>query len=438
MFCFPDVTNTRYLCSTENKNELFSYVIKLTPTTAPPPTTISNRHTINTMTDAELIFAYTSLYILFPLLYIIISTGNITPIMLIWRCIQSGMFSAMKRVQEFITDFTYSLLRVFGQYSFSTYTVVQNGREIYKASSMFYYYPSDVSTVYKIDRAKYNVCKWIDAQCNLYRRQYNGEEPELTETRNDIYDFILHKVDGQPYTRIHRGDFTGRTHTLFCKNYRPFHKSYEFEGVAELTVATTTTADADADADASVSETFMISLKHPDNFFLEKNEILDKKFIQWKLYNEFGRKDIANSIGMPFSNYVIKMYYNDVPAATAADAGPNRVVAFTINHTNSILIGKCYAVKVDSVLRCPIFESNEKQVFDISGVLSSYYSESDSDNESEDRDRDDATAEDDDDDSTAITDISVECDEGEGENSDGTTNPTVIDDPEFEMLEQDS
>ena len=149
----------------------------------------------HTMTDAQLVFAYFSLNILFPLLYIIFSTGNITPIMTLWRFIQSGIFDTASHIKEFLIDPIYAALRVFGEYTFSTYTVVRGGREIYTASSIYYFHTTDVYSVYRIDRAKYNVCKWIDKQCALYTRQHNGDVPELTDTHNDIYDFILHKID---------------------------------------------------------------------------------------------------------------------------------------------------------------------------------------------------------------------------------------------------
>ena len=115
--------------------------------------------TTHTMSDIQLVFAHFSLYILFPLLYIIISTGNIAPIMLVWNYIQSGIFGTSSHIKQYLTDIVYATLRLFGQYTFSTYTVVRNGREIYTASSMCYFYQTDVKSVYRIDRAKYNVCK---------------------------------------------------------------------------------------------------------------------------------------------------------------------------------------------------------------------------------------------------------------------------------------
>ena len=165
------------------------------------------------ISDIQIYFAYFSLYVLFPLLYSMLVSGNQSVVMILYRYITSGIFDTVSHIKDFLTDVYFTALRAFGQYSFSTYTVVRNGREIYSASSIFFYHKSDIKSVYRIDRAKYNVCKWIDKQCALFRINHD-DEPELNETHNDIYDFILHKVDNQPYTRIHRGDFTGKTHTL--------------------------------------------------------------------------------------------------------------------------------------------------------------------------------------------------------------------------------
>ena len=386
----------------------------------------TNTRLADTMTDAQLMFAYFSLYILFPMLYIVISTGNIKPIMSIWRFIQSGIFDTASNIKEFLTDIVYAVLRVFGHYTFSTYTVVKNGREIYTASSMYYFYTTNMDTVYRIDRAKYNVCKWIDKQCDLYTRLYNGDEPELTETHNDIYDFILHKIDNEPYTRIHRGDFSGRTHTLSTTHYRRFPKSYQMANTAELMVVLPSSSVNGAGGGAetateteTAAETFTINLKSPHHFFLEKNEFLDKKFLQWKLYNECGRPDVADYIGMPFSKYKVALCYSET---MNKNNNNNNSVAYQLNDSHSILIGNRYIVKVDSVLRCPVFDSGENQVFDIDGVLSSYYNCSDTESES-----------DTDTDTESVTESETDAD---AETETGETPATDQDhDPEFEMIE---
>jgi len=314
---------------------------------------------------------------------------------------------------------------------------------------MFFYYKSDICSVYRIDRAKYDVCKWIDRQCKQYRIANNGEDPELTDTHNDIYDFIIHKVDKQPFVRIHRGDFSGRTHTLIHSHYRPFKKWYQLADKADITICLPS-SDGAGDAPAPAPETFTLSLKTPYDFFLEKNEILDKKFLQWKLIHDYGRTDLANYIRTPFSTYTVRLYYsrcmnkyfefthpkalaalNATTAAAAiatdADAEP-RTPVYSLNDSHSIIIGSLYAIKVDSVLRCPVFESGESQVYDIDSMLTNYYDDSDSDSEHDnDSDSDTISISDDDDDDDAEED----GDEGAG------TNP-VHDDPEFEMIEEPS
>ena len=397
----------------------------------------SSSSSSHTMSDIQFVFAHFSLYILFPLLYIIISTGNIAPIMLVWNYIQSGIFDTASHIKNYLTDIVYATLRVFGQYTFSTYTVVRNGREIYTSSSMCYFYQTDVKSVYRIDRAKYNVCKWIDKQCAIYSRRHNGDIPELTETHNDIYDFILHKIDTEPYTRIHRGDFSGRTHTLSTSHYRKFHKSYEIAGTAEVMVCvpSSITNGVVTESEAGTApEIFTINLKAPHHFFLEKNEFLDKKFLQWKLYNECGRSDVADYIGMPFSKYKVALCYSE-----CMKNKDNNPVAYQLNDSHSILIGNKYIVKVDSVLRCPVLDSGENQVFDIDGILSSYYDCSDTADDS-DTDDDETETE-----TTAETETETETDTETGtETTAETTTETTADDaatttdhdPEFEIIEE--
>jgi hypothetical protein len=346
--------------------------------------------------------------------------------MTLLRFIKSGVFNIVSGVNEFLTDIVYGALRVFGQYTFSTYTVVKSGREIYTSSSMYFFYPTNVDSVYRIDRAKYNVCKWIDKQCALYKRQYNGDEAELTDTHNDIYDFILHKVDDEPYTRIHRGDFSARTHTLSINHYRKFAKSYQIADKAEITICQSV-----ADADWPAPETFTINLKTPHHFFLEKNEFLDKSFLQWKLYNECGRKDVASYIGMPFSNYKVTMFYSECMKASL----PN--VVFQLNDSHSVLIGSRYLVKVDSVLRCPVLESGEHPVFDIDTTLFSYYSDSASEITSESSDAESSDAESSESSETKDADADTESSEtkdAESEAAEAAEEPKV-DDPEFEIIE---
>ena len=397
------------------------------------------------MSDIQHYFAYFSLYILFPMLYNILVSGNQSLIMVLWRYINSVVFDAVTHIQEVLF---YGILRAFGQYNFSTYTVVKNGREIYTASSMFFYYKSDVNSVYRIDRAKYNVCKWIDKQCQLYRYNHQ-EEPEINETHNEIYDFILHKADNNPYTRIHRGNFTGRTHTLFTEHYRPFPKSYQMADKAELTVYTNSTTveppmqstggddssdNTEIDDPCFKPQIFTINLKTPNNFFLEKNEILDSKFLQWKLYNEFGKSDLANRLRSPFYNYKVSMFYNEC-MKNYFSKEETRFPAYNLNEQQSVIVGHTYIIKVDSILRCPIFESGENHVYDIDGVLSNYYNCSDSDGScigDPELDSDSESESDSDSDSDSESESEPKP---ETQSESVSEAPTVGDDSEFEIIQ---
>lgn len=424
------------------------------------------------VSDVEHYFACFSLCVLFPLLYGMLISADRSIVMILYRFIRSGLFDTVSYIKEFMTNLYYIALRMFGQYSYSTYTVVRSGREIYSASSIFFYHKSDVDSVYRIDRAKYNVCKWIDKQCQLYRYNHQ-EEPEINETHNAIYDFIIHKVDGQPYTRIHRGNFTGRTHTLITEHYRVYPKSRQIAETAELTVYTHSSTveppmrssyvaagaevEVETETETEIDPCFMpqkftINLKWPQNFLLEKNEILDSKFLQWKLYNEFGQSDLANRLCSLFYNYKVTINYHDCMKDLAdsklniEEKTEDRMRLYCLNEQQSVIIGNLYVVKVDSILRCPVIESGETHVYDIDNLLTSFYDCSDSESESE------SQPEYDDDDDDCDTDSQAEADaeadaEAEAETDTEPTVPaessnknenTTSDDPEFEIVSQPS
>lgn len=493
MPCFPDMQNNRIIYFTLDTNKGYASfiptvdegenMILLERMLSSNSKLMSATTTNKSISELQMYFAYFSLYILFPLLYNMLVSGDKSIIIMLWRYISSGVFDTVKHVKDVATDIFYAALRLFGKYNFSTYTVVKDGREIYSASSLFYYYKSDVYSVYRIDRAKYNVCKWIDKQCLLFSK-IHGVEPEVNETHNNIYDFILHKVDNQPYIRIHRGNFTGRTHTLITQHYRPYKNLYQIAPDAELVVhvnestveppivsnatCSSITSDSNASGERELDTCFQpfkftINMMSPNNFFLEKNEFLDAKFLQWKLYNDFGRDGIAKYIRSPLYDYKVNMYYNESmkdyfrdvittsAAATklAAHSAPDvlnsqktQLHAYQLDHNQSVMVGHTYIVKVDSLLRCPVFESNEKQVFDIDGVLSTYYDCSDSDDNT-------VTTYDTDDDNDDNDDTGDNEDNGddaaggaETNNADETskahpvTVPDTADDQEFEMIQE--
>jgi hypothetical protein len=408
MSCFLENGNNKYICSTVNKNQMYPSFIPTTAKVIHVSQQQQQQQQQQQLTDAEIIFMHVSLYLIFPLLYNMLSQGNKSAVMKLWRFIHSGVIGTTSYLREIASSVFYATLRMFGQYGFSTYTVVKDGREVYSASSLFYYYKSDCNNVYQIDPAKYKVCKWIDKQCQLFERTHH-DRPEVNDLHNDIYDFILHKVDNQHYTRIHRGDFTGRTHTLITEHYRPYTQSFKFMSDAELAVYVNSTtveaplvsSTAAPDDDCKMTPlTFNINLKTPHNFFLEKNEVLDAKFLQWVLYQQYGRPEIAKYLRSPFYNYKLTLYYNESmkpyfndqrpPSSkvvatlfqTNTAVEPTRYVAYNLNDQQSVLIGHTYIVKVDAILRCPVFETGETRVYDIDNIVSSYYDCSDSDSES--------------------------------------------------------
>ena len=391
--------------------------------------------------------AFFLLYGILPMIYIIFATGNIHTIMLLWSFIQTGVFDAIQGVKQFLTNTVIYMLRVLGWHTFSTYTVVKNGREVFSATSEYFFMKSTRTNIKSVDPAKYKVCKWIDNECRIYRRVNNDEEPELTETHNDIYDFIIHKCENDTRARIHRGDFRISTHTLIYDNYRKFCKSHQLCPTVELHVI----------ADDVNTEVIFIDMKYPTNFYVEKNIIVDKGFLCWYLYNKLGRKDLADYIGLPHSKYEVNMYYQDFMKDAVAVAETEteteteteapapeetqRPRIFSVNDGQYVFVGNRYIVKVDAILGCPVVESTDNDVFHIDDILTNYYENSvcsDTDDE-DDQDQDQDQDQDEDDDSavseyTDNEDTDTETDaepDAEPEPEPETESP----DPEFEIIE---
>jgi hypothetical protein len=309
-----------------------------------------------------------------------------------------------------------------------------------------------------VDRAKHSICKWIDKECELYRHLNNGDEPELTETHNDIYDFILHRFEYVTITRIHRGDFRISTHTSLIDNYRIFGKTYQICDAVELRVA----------VDEVNTEVIFIDIKRSIQFYIEKNIIVDKKFLRWYLYSKLGRKDLADYIGLPYSKYEVIIYYENfmkdicdsVKSSRILAALPEELVApstdvtrlraFTVNDSQYILVGSRYMVKVDSILGCPVVESDDKDVLHIEDVLSNYYENSvcsdTSDDQDQDQDPDDesfVTDDDDNDDNDNDDDDNDDNDKDDKDDNDDNepdvvaaeSKNTSLQETEFEIIE---
>ena len=443
-------------------------------------------YTETDLTCDTIYFALVMSYLILPILYIILTTGDFNTIMLLWSFIQTGIFDAFQCVKQFMTNTVIYTMRVFGYYTFSTYTVVKDGRELFSSRSEYFHMKSTRDNIRRVDPAKYRICKWIDNECRIYRSVNNGELPKFTETHNDIYDFIVHTFDSETHARVHRGDFRISTHTSMYDNYRKFCKSYQFCDTVELRVSladlnegSISPSTASASASATATEVIFIDMKRPFNFYIEKNILLDKKFLRWYLYSQLGRKDLANYIGLPYSKYEVNMYYKDfmkdvgvtvkpnpserVLSALAGVAGDEtneaavmsqRIRAFTVNDNQFILIGNRYMVKVDAILGCPVFESGDKDVLQIEDVLTNYYENSvvsdtddEDDQDQDDQDQDDQDQddqdqdEDADDDESAVTDYMTDTDVADATDADGAdavnkfeTKPE-LQDPEFELID---
>jgi hypothetical protein len=376
-----------------------------------------------------------------PFIYIVFSTGSFTAILYLWSLIESDIFEAFHSMKQILTNIVIYIMRMLGWYTVSTYTVVKDGREVFSATSEYFFMKTTRANIKNVDPAKYKVCKWIDNECVIYRRVNNDEEPELTETHNDIYDFIIHKCEHDTLTRIHRGDFRISTHTLSIENYRKFCKSYQICDSVELHIS----------QEDGNTEVIVINMKYPNQYYLEKNILLDKKFLRWYLYSKLCRKDLADYIGLPCSKYEIHVYYQDfmtnmgrVELATPSTTDVlSRSRVFTVNDGQYILVGNRYIVKVDSVLGCPVFESVDKDVYHVDDDLTNYYENSvcsDTDNgydtdEDGDEDADEAEIEAEaeteaEDDESAVTD-----DEAEAEADADTESEASLPDPEFEVIE---
>jgi hypothetical protein len=237
--------------------------------------------------------------------------------------------------------------------------------------------------------------------------------------------------------RIHRGDFTGKTHTLITDHYRPFSKSHKIFDRAELTIYTnsttvepalqsSTTGCVETEPDTCFpSQTFTLNLTTPNNFFLEKNEILDSKFLQWRLYNVFGKSDLANRLRSPFYDYKVTMYYGDGIT--------------TLNDQQSVVIGTQHIIKVDSILRCPVFDSGENQVFDIDNIVANFYDCSDSDSDDSDDDDDDSDGDNEPDIETGGDADDADDDADAADDADDDADDAAADaDAEFEIIQETS
>ena len=394
------------------------------------PEYIQNNFSPYEIKEYEIYFAVYMIYAISPLLYIAFITGNFGMINSIWKIINSGIFDAIKLAKNYLSDKMIFLMRYFGYYTFSTYTIVKNGRELFSSYSEHINIKTTRENIKQVDMAKYRICKWIDSQCVQYRKLNNGCEPDISDAKNDIYDFIIHSSLDYNQSRVHRGDLRISTHTQFEKNYRTYQRSFYIENYAELIVPkqselSDTTAAATASTAESASSSYEIipiCIKFPSTFYIEKNELYDKSFMQWYLLNRICRPDISDYIGSSTATYQVVLYHRDfikysqcdnclcvftkniksktldeiVDEISTEQEDTNNKTDFFTKLTNGqhIMVGSDYIIKVDTTLNCPVYEINQKGVISVDDDINDFCNQSEqsySDNDSDDDDTDSET-----------------------------------------------
>jgi hypothetical protein len=121
---------------------------------------------------------------------------------------------------------------------------------------------------------------------------------------------------------------------------------------------------------------------------------------------------------------------------TMATATTTPLPIYSLNDSHSVLIGNRYLVKVDSVLRCPVFGPNDSQVYDIDNILSTFYDCSDTDGE--DSSSEDSEDSENSEDSQSDGDSSEGGDsEGESREEEGSQENVLVnvEETEFEIIE---
>jgi hypothetical protein len=425
---------------------------------SPYPEYIQNNFSPYEIKEYEIYFAVSMIYVISPLLYIAFITGNIGMINSIWKIIHSGIFDSIQTAKNYLSNKMIFFMRYFGYYTFSTYTVVKNGRELFSSYSEHINVKTTRENIKQTDMAKYRVCKWIDAQCAQYRKLNNNSDPEVSEAKNDIYDFIIHSSLDYNQSRIHRGDLRISTHTQFLTNYRTYQRSFYIENYAELVVPKQTELP-DTTATTSSYEIIPICIKFPSTFYIEKNELYDRSFMQWYLLNRICRPDISDYIGSSTATYEVILYHRDFIKYAQCD---NCLCIFTKNIKDEtldeivneisneqedttkktdffmkltsgqhIMVGSDYIIKVDTALNCPVYEINQKSVVSIDDDINNFCNQSEqsyTDNESDNDDNtDDGVNESDGDDHDDDDEDDISSDESETDKENITS--------EFEIIE---
>ena len=385
------------------------------------PCYIQNTYSEYDLRRIEVFFAVYMVYVISPLLYTAYISYNPDLMNRLWKIIHSGIFNRVSAIKEFLTNKLRLLMRYFGYTTFSTYTIVKNGIELYSSHSEYINIQTTRQNIKKYDMAKYKVCKWIDSQCERYNI-INNEYPDISDDNNDIYDFIVHTSSDHKQVRIHRGDFRISTHTQFEKNYRTYGNSNQIDDYAELIVPNLDSNDSSDVECEQKTEIIYISIKEPETFYIEKNVLFDKAFLKWFLINKLNRSDIADYIGTFGSEYEIRLYNKDLlqlnfyenqlctpfcpgsqnteVAQESVDHSQKGEEAITddkaeqqeaeqdkkreemkkyfmiLTSGENLVVGSKYLVKQVSILKCPIYTLRNNKTISIDDHIHQYYCES--------------------------------------------------------------
>jgi len=167
----------------------------------------------------------------------------------------------------------------------STYLVVKDGEIIYQTTSAYQCIQTTPENCKTVDRAKYELCKWIE----LKRK----EESESTDSTQP-YDFIIHRNTFTRACRIYRDN----TFSIQTPTYIYEYTHCKSEGDYALFIS----KEGDNDVEP-------IFINFPDDFFVVGNIILDDMFLKWYLKSHYSI-DFSSTVGS--GDYLVKVMVEEL------------------------------------------------------------------------------------------------------------------------------
>jgi hypothetical protein len=197
------------------------------------------------------------------------SVSNKTPILApIIRTLRAGVYEELVRMLEPNIK--------------STYLVIKDGEIIYQTTSAYQCIETTIENCKKVDRAKYELCKWIEL------KQHEASETNDSTTVQP-YDFIIHRNTFTRSCRIYRdNNFSVKTPTYI---YEYTHCKSDGDYVLFIS------KEGDNDVEP-------IFITFPDDFFIVGNIILDDMFLKWYLKSHYSI-DVSSAVDS--GDYVVKV-----------------------------------------------------------------------------------------------------------------------------------